>query len=767
MAPPSATLISSNESTATVMAGVSPWALAAALPCHWGGAAAFSGKTDAIHSTQSTATPASKSRHAATVPFSSCHRPAFRALGLRPPDAAKHVEPQVKQMISSGEVGAVFRIVDEGSPVLKSLMDQFNALEGVIERVKVTMRDIKLPPGLTRSMANLERNMKGVVDQSARMGEMASSGFLKIDESVATTKRMVADLRKEMAAVGTESRRLGGGVGGVPSIRNGGGHSSGGSSNGGVHFGGAAVPLPGDQHMRISGTPLVAAGAAIGYGAYEEAKVQDIANRAFISGGLSTAGLTANPAYEKIRDAILHAYTMTGLPLDQIEEGILTGTRGLAGIDLEKRLALMPGLLSASATEAYLKDGTTIPEAMQAFVGLAHMEGKYSPAEIAKLADHFAYLSTTTPVSVKQIEGAASYAIPMLRTANFDPEQTLLMITAMERAGITNTKAGTWISQLATQSFPGTSLMSKMLFAKHESALRDLGLIDAHHRPTWFADGRPDLVKMTGIAADRIEKMDEAHRLAIEKALWGQQGGRAAGFFADPTNRAIMARVAADEKNFISGEAMWKQSLENSPIVQFRTAFAGLNVELMNLGSNVLPFATSALKQANDMLGGKGELALLAGAVGAWFNRGLIGSGAKALGSKLLGLGAGAASLPALIDSITDDNRTPEAKANDERIMSMIRSWVTPNGGPPPPNRLTRSALPYLNSQDLQGIGNEARAAAPAQNTTVNVTTNLQVDGRTLASVVEKYLVQNNRTVTGASGADGQAMALYPDHGMH
>jgi hypothetical protein len=131
--------------------------------------------------------------------------------------------------------------------------------------------------------------------------------------------------------------------------------------------------------------------------------------------------------------------------------------------------------------------------------------------------------------------------------------------------------------------------MSKMLFARHEGALKDLGLIDDHDKPTWFTDGKPDLVKMTGIAGDAIAKMDPAHRLAVEKALWGQQGGRAAGFFADPTNRSIMAAVAGEEKDFISGEAMWKQSLENSPVVQFRTSFAELNTQLINLGSNVLP----------------------------------------------------------------------------------------------------------------------------------------------------------------------------------
>lgn len=678
-------------------------------------------------------------------------------------------------MINAGEVGAVFRIVDEGSPVLRRLMEQFNALQGAIERTQAAMKALAMPPGLNRSLGTMEGRFRAVADASKVTGDVASASFAKIDSAMAATAANLGNVSREMKAIAAEARA----INGPASLRTGGG-SRGGGSGGGVHFGGAAVPLPGDQHVRISGTPAIAAAGAIAYGAFEEGKIEDFANRIFMTGGLPVGNLTANPLFGKIRDAILKAYVTTGLPLDQIEEGILTGTRGLAGIDLEKRLALMPGLLAASATEAYLKDGTTIPEAMQAFVGLAHMEGKYAPDEIAKLADHFAYLSTTTPVSVKQIEGAASYAIPMLRTANFDPEQVLLMITAMERAGITNTKAGTWISQLATQSFPGTSLMSKMLFKRHESALRDLGLIDGNDNPTWFTDGRPDLVKMTGIAGNAIEKMDAAHRLAIEKALWGQQGGRAAGFFADPTNRAIMGRVADDEKNFISGEAMWNQTLENSPIVQFRTAFAGLNVELMNLGSNVLPFVTSALKQANNTLGGKGELAVIGGPIAAWFNRGLVWSGAKSLGSRLLGYGAGAASLPGLIDAITDDNRTPEARAIDKRISDSIKGWLGYDGqqhGWSPAwlafGDRARADLSLLKSgytpaifdseQRREASRGRAMSGAPAPNVETKVDVKVMLDGRSIAAAVEKYIVTNNRTVNSSSGHDGMAAPTYPD----
>jgi hypothetical protein len=131
--------------------------------------------------------------------------------------------------------------------------------------------------------------------------------------------------------------------------------------------------------------------------------------------------------------------------------------------------------LPDAALEAYLKPGTSVGEGMKAFTGLAHMEGKYDPETIKKLADHFAYLSTGLGGSVVQMETAASYAVPMLRTADFDPDQILSMIGGMQRAGILNSKSGTWLERLATQSFPGTSLMSKIAYEKHEKELKAVG----------------------------------------------------------------------------------------------------------------------------------------------------------------------------------------------------------------------------------------------------------------------------------------------------
>lgn len=662
-------------------------------------------------------------------------------------------------MITAGEVGAVFKIVDEASPVLKKLAEQFNALQATIEKTKAMLDTIKLPPGLNRSLTNFERNLKGINDQVVRTADTVSIAFGKIDTSIGTTAAAVSALKRDMASIGRSA-------GGAATAATAGGAERAAASRAERSALGVYAPLPGHLHYGAHDNATIGAfvgAGAVAYGTYEEAKIQDFINRIFLTGGISTGNQTANPLFTQIRNAILKTYTMTGLPLEQIEEGILTGTRGLAGIPLEKRLALMPGLLAASATEAYLKDGTTIPEAMQAFVGLAHMEGKYSPAEIARLADHFAFLSTTTPVSVQQLETAAGYAIPMLRTANFDPEQTLLMMTAMERAGIMNTKAGTWISQLAIQSFPGTSFMSKMAFKKHEQALKMLGLVDNADHPTWFTDGKPDLVKMTGIAADRIEHMDVATRLAVEKALWGSQGGRAGAFFTDPTNRNIMAAVAGEEKDFKSGEAMWKQSLENSPIVQFRTAFAGLNVELINLGSNVLPYVTGMLKVANQQLGSKGELAALGGGLLAY-----MASGWKGLRGGLIGAGVYAAG-DSLLHWLIPDKPAQEAQLDDIHSLGPLRRAIgraMAPAGKQYPDRFGWKPHDYLYRENLQGIGNvPSRAIAP--NVTVNdspkVTVNVTLDGKAIAAAVSTQIVKDNRVVTSSADHDGRAGFALPD----
>src|SRR6202012_5023033 len=161
---------------------------------------------------------------------------------------------------------------------------------------------------------------------------------------------------------------------------------------------------------------------------------------------------------------------------------------------------VLPEMLRAATIESRLK-GESPEESMKALMGLAHMTKQYPPEDIKKLAPAFAFLSTANPGSLSSIERAAGYAVPLLQSGlEIDPMQSLLPGTALTRAGATSTKSGTWLREMAVRALPGTSMMSKMAFKKHEEALKALGLVDASDKPTWFTDGKPDLFKMLDIA---------------------------------------------------------------------------------------------------------------------------------------------------------------------------------------------------------------------------------------------------------------------------
>ena len=122
----------------------------------------------------------------------------------------------------------------------------------------------------------------------------------------------------------------------------------------------------------------------------------------------------------------------------------------------------------------------------------------------------------------------------MLGELGFDPFQVLSLQTAMMRGGILNTKSGTWLRQLGVRSLPGTSVMSKQAFKKHEQALGELGLIDNKNQPTWFTNGAPDLVKLLGMASTHLQSMPIAQRAGVMQQLFGSQGSGAAAFLSDP-----------------------------------------------------------------------------------------------------------------------------------------------------------------------------------------------------------------------------------------
>jgi len=150
-------------------------------------------------------------------------------------------------------------------------------------------------------------------------------------------------------------------------------------------------------------------------------------------------------------------------------------------------LDVLPEMLRAATIESRLK-GSTPEESMRALIGLAHMTKQYSPEAIKKLAPAFAFSvdGKSGFAGLNRARGGLCRAATLQSGLEIDPMQTLLLGTALTRAGATNTKSGTWLREMAIRAMPGTSLMSQMMYKKHEGALKELGLSDAKGKPTWF-----------------------------------------------------------------------------------------------------------------------------------------------------------------------------------------------------------------------------------------------------------------------------------------
>ena len=433
-------------------------------------------------------------------------------------------------MLSSLEVGATFRISDLASPALEAIAAQMKELGLQADRVKEVMTSISRTTfaGLDGRLDTLAASVKAIGDAGVAAADRMAAGF---DAAAITMSATIKKLEEQIAGMKVEGAPIA--LPGGPSALLGGPRGSGtplpgrGGRGGGGHGGGPHVtaPAPGVGGYRVAGLGPVGIGAGIlGFGVYEEMELEDKIATIFQTGGIAQKGpMKDDPRYQKIREQILSAYKLTGMPLHDIEEAVVQGTRLLSPLPMDQRLSTIGNVLTEAMVEGKLKEGTTVEEATKAMVALAHQGGKYGPEQVAEMAKHFAYLSTTTDATLQSTMRAAGYAVPILRVADFDQGQLLSMITAMQRAGIVNTKSGTWLNSLFEHSFPGTSVMSRIAFEKHESALKTLGLVDANDKQTFLGpDGKPDVFKYMEILGEHVRNMPKNEMMGVFKQLFGQ-----------------------------------------------------------------------------------------------------------------------------------------------------------------------------------------------------------------------------------------------------
>lgn len=645
-------------------------------------------------------------------------------------------------MITSFEVGAVFKIIDDASPAIRKLRSQINSLNKAIDLTRKNIGELAKSLGISLDPAVAET--RALAAEWTRVSTAAQGARRSM-----TSAAKVAATPVPRGAIPIPGAGAGGGRRNFLFGRRGGGHGGG----GGVHVSSLGAPIPGGLvRFRGGGNVGLIAAGALGYGVYEEARVEDA-----VAMALYHAGMDPTAKNKKIfRDAIFNTATSTGMPIEQIGKAVqdeIRMFRGTPGGGLD----VLPEMLKAASVEARLK-GTSVDEAMSSLIGLAHMTRSYSPEAIKKLAPAFAFLSSTNPDSLGSIEKAASYAVPILESSmDVDPVQALLLGTVLRRAGATNTKSGTWLRNMAERAMPGTSLMSRVAFKRHEEALRAFGLVDPKGNPTWFTNGVPDLMKMLQIAHDNQMKIPLSKRDAYQHALFGAQGAGAEALLSDPAVFAQIAQLRKEMPAFIKNYPNFLDMYKNnSPVQQARIAWAELQKTLADLATTTLPALNAMLKDFVAALkairpylpNASGQPTDKPSFVGTVLKRGAeIGVAGGVIGTIVPGAGTIAGAGVGAAVGATEGagewlwnkmfggtaGTAPVVKQFKDVGQSVIYAGTAAGGATSKVNEF-RKALESLSAAPL------SVPAAPIQGFEKHSMINLNVDGRKLAMITTRHI---------------------------
>jgi hypothetical protein len=135
--------------------------------------------------------------------------------------------------------------------------------------------------------------------------------------------------------------------------------------------------------------------------------------------------------------------------------------------------------------------------------------------------------------------------------------------------------------------------------------LKAAGLADAHGKPTWFTDGKPDLMKELDILGAKLPTMKPAEREGLEHYLFGERGAGAAAVLTTPGALDQMHQMRAIRDNPQTRElydSFLTDYQAQSPMAQFRKATADFNIVMQDIGTIALPAVTGALQNFDHIL---------------------------------------------------------------------------------------------------------------------------------------------------------------------
>jgi hypothetical protein len=327
-----------------------------------------------------------------------------------------------------------------------------------------------------------------------------------------------------------------------------------------------------------------------------------------------------------------------------------------------------------------------------------------------------------------------------------------------------------------------TNAMSKAITEisrgnKNLNTILDALLLPANRK--YLAKERANIDRVPDDAATVLQKNDPALAMDAFNKSWDN--------LLTSLGKPVVADAAAAIRSLASGIDSLATTIAAHPdITKIGVEMASAAAGLMALGGSIMVIKYAlAIGRGASLLAAAGGAAAASTAAGGATETAAVGAaGAAAVSRGLL-------SRLGIIGAVIAATEWLDPKGDFGGLTSPIDNWFKSHLGfdpsnirlPAPsgldPNQMTpwgragvihRGDLPYMsggpNAANLFGIGNEHVVGAPPTQTTLNLTTNLSVDGRTLASVVEKYIVAGNQFIKGPSAFDGRAMPEPIDHGL-
>ena len=676
--------------------------------------------------------------------------------------------------IEAYAVSVAAKLEDGVSPGLMRIVDNLDRANTAMLEFASNVRAI------SRMGLTIGRNLEKAAAGATALGDSAA-GLTRASSVLDTMAASSADVARNLGAAKAASLGLGKlPGGGAPSIPGGGGRATNGS--GGSHFGKNAA---------------AATGISAAYGLYENARLQDTNIRAAATSQIPIPMWikTADELRAREFDYARKYSFATGGKIAPFGQAMLESSRLLRTLTPEQQRTMTDAAMPYAAVEAKLK-GIALPEAMQAFIGLAHQAGAYSPQTATPLFESMMQASLTTHASLEQIARSASYALPALHAAGANSPDVMLMLATMMQAGILNTKSGTWLNAMAENALPNTLGSGLFKNKLQNQALEDLGLYK-DGKSQFYKNGQFNLMSEVSILASAREHMDALKFNAALRQAFGVQGQRAGALFSEPQVLSNLSALRALTNQAQAPIDIATAIKTLSTIGQADQTIANANMTLMNATNTFMGPANAALDKAGSffgwtadytrkhpLIGGVLDAGLAIGAAAilgkAWsgtklavdmvgskvfapLTKGLIGMASKILTNPYVMALLGGVAVGTGINYLIDKHLTEENGGKPTTLGGLYYDRLHHADG-----SFNWGGIFTLHGETQaeanKRLAKEALAVIPPTQTqqTIQVHTQINLDGRKVGEAVTEHQAKEaGRPLAGATGYDW-SMGLAP-----